>query len=109
MINQSDDDSGAAMLRTKGEAGTGNIVEAVRHARAVQRDIRRLTSMDKDELFIAAKVGLKLLIMMMMMMDNIGDQRYVVIWRSSCYHGYHLYYEYDLYLINRTCVLHMSW
>lgn len=43
------------MLRTKGEAGTGNIVEAVRHARAVQRDIRRLTSMDPNELFIAAK------------------------------------------------------
>lgn len=47
---------GAAMLRTKGEAGTGNIVEAVRHARAVQREIRRLTTMDKDELFVAAKV-----------------------------------------------------
>lgn len=46
---------GAAMLRTKGEAGTGNIVEAVRHARAVQRDIKRLTSMDPDELFVAAK------------------------------------------------------
>lgn len=46
---------GAAMLRTKGEAGTGNVVEAVRHARAVQRDIRRLTTMDEDELFVAAK------------------------------------------------------
>merc|ERR1719284_177048 len=43
------------MLRTKGEAGTGNIVEAVRHARKVQGDIRRLTSMSKDELFVAAK------------------------------------------------------
>ena len=48
---------GAAMLRTKGEAGTGNIVEAVRHARAVQRDLRRLSSMDPDELFVAAKVS----------------------------------------------------
>lgn len=47
---------GAAMLRTKGEAGTGNIVEAVRHARSVQREIKKLTSMDPDELFIAAKV-----------------------------------------------------
>ena len=46
---------GASMLRTKGEAGTGNIVEAVRHARAVQRDIKRLTTMDEDELFVAAK------------------------------------------------------
>ena len=46
---------GAAMLRTKGEAGTGNIVEAVRHARAVQRGIRMLTVMSKDELFVAAK------------------------------------------------------
>ena len=38
---------GAAMLRTKGEAGTGDVVEAVRHARAVQRELRRLTSMDE--------------------------------------------------------------
>jgi pyridoxal 5'-phosphate synthase pdxS subunit len=46
---------GAAMLRTKGEAGTGNIVEAVRHARTVNREIRMLTVMSKDELFVAAK------------------------------------------------------
>jgi len=46
---------GASMLRTKGEAGTGNVVEAVRHARAVQREIRKLTSMDEDELFVFAK------------------------------------------------------
>jgi len=46
---------GCSMLRTKGEAGTGNIVEAVRHARTVQGEIRRLTSLAKDELFIAAK------------------------------------------------------
>merc|ERR1712070_506534 len=46
---------GAAMLRTKGEAGTGNIVEAVRHARTVQKEIRMIKSMDKDELFVAAK------------------------------------------------------
>merc|ERR1712160_119601 len=46
---------GASMLRTKGEAGTGNVVEAVRHARTVQGDIRRLQSMSKDELFVAAK------------------------------------------------------
>merc|ERR1719198_1852000 len=46
---------GAAMLRTKGEAGTGNVVEAVRHARAVGRDIRRIQNMDEDELFVAAK------------------------------------------------------
>merc|ERR1711871_1636397 len=38
---------GAAMLRTKGEAGTGNVVEAVRHARAVSRDIRRIQNMDE--------------------------------------------------------------
>merc|ERR1719503_32221 len=43
------------MLRTKGEAGTGNIVEAVRHARAVNKDIRALSNMDKNELFVAAK------------------------------------------------------
>lgn len=46
---------GAAMLRTKGEAGTGNVVEAVRHARAVYGEIRRLQGMSEDELFVAAK------------------------------------------------------
>lgn len=46
---------GAAMLRTKGEAGTGNVVEAVRHARTVQSAIKRLTVMSKDELYVAAK------------------------------------------------------
>jgi pyridoxal 5'-phosphate synthase pdxS subunit len=46
---------GASMLRTKGEAGTGNIVEAVRHARTVLGEIRKLQSMSKDELFVAAK------------------------------------------------------
>jgi pyridoxal 5'-phosphate synthase pdxS subunit len=46
---------GAAMLRTKGEAGTGNVVEAVRHARTVYAEIRRLKGMDEDELFTYAK------------------------------------------------------
>ncbi|MDX2077379.1 MAG: pyridoxal 5'-phosphate synthase lyase subunit PdxS [bacterium] len=46
---------GAAMIRTKGEAGTGDVVEAVRHARTVIGEIRRLTSMDEDELYTYAK------------------------------------------------------
>lgn len=46
---------GAAMIRTKGEAGTGNIVEAVRHMRSVNRDIRRLQLMDSSELMAEAK------------------------------------------------------
>mmetsp|Transcript_8685 Transcript_8685/g.11442 ORF Transcript_8685/g.11442 Transcript_8685/m.11442 type:complete len:312 (-) Transcript_8685:165-1100(-) len=46
---------GAAMLRTKGEAGTGNVVEAVRHARTVQKQIKTLTTMDENELFVVAK------------------------------------------------------
>jgi pyridoxal 5'-phosphate synthase pdxS subunit len=46
---------GAAMIRTKGEAGTGNVVEAVRHARAVHQELRRLQTMDADELFTYAK------------------------------------------------------
>jgi pyridoxal 5'-phosphate synthase pdxS subunit len=46
---------GAAMIRTKGEAGTGNVVEAVRHARAVNGDIRRIQNMDEDELYAFAK------------------------------------------------------
>jgi len=46
---------GAAMIRTKGEAGTGNIVEAVRHMRAVMGGIRRLKGLSKDELMAEAK------------------------------------------------------
>merc|ERR1739848_335237 len=46
---------GAAMIRTKGEAGTGNVVEAVRHCRAVQGAIKRIKTMDDDELFVLAK------------------------------------------------------
>ena len=46
---------GAGMIRTKGEAGTGNVVEAVRHMRTVNAQIRRLTTMDGGELMAAAK------------------------------------------------------
>ncbi len=46
---------GAAMVRSKGEAGTGNVVEATRHMRAITGEIRRLSSMDETELFAAAK------------------------------------------------------
>ena len=46
---------GAAMMRTKGEAGTGNIVEAVRHMRSVQSTMRKLQSMHTDELAAEAK------------------------------------------------------
>ncbi|KMZ66419.1 Pyridoxal biosynthesis lyase pdxS [Zostera marina] len=46
---------GAAMIRTKGEAGTGNVVEAVRHIRSVMGEIRRLNNMDDDEVFVFAK------------------------------------------------------
>ena len=46
---------GAAMIRTKGEPGSGNIVEAVRHMRQVQSEIKNLTVMDQDQLMAAAK------------------------------------------------------
>jgi len=46
---------GAALIRTKGEAGSGNIVEAVRHLRAVRRDIRRVTVLDHEELVAFSK------------------------------------------------------
>ena len=46
---------GAAMIRTKGEAGSGNIVEAVRHMRTVMSEMRRLTTLRSDELMAAAK------------------------------------------------------
>jgi len=46
---------GAAMIRTKGEAGTGNVVEAVRHMRLIMSEIRKIQSMDDDELFTEAK------------------------------------------------------
>jgi pyridoxal 5'-phosphate synthase pdxS subunit len=46
---------GAAMIRTKGEAGTGNVVEAVRHLRKMRQQLRRLTILEEDELFAEAK------------------------------------------------------
>jgi len=46
---------GAAMIRTKGEAGTGNVVEAVRHMRTIMGEIRRLSSLDEAEIPTAAK------------------------------------------------------
>ncbi|HBS60506.1 MAG: pyridoxal 5'-phosphate synthase lyase subunit PdxS [Bacillota bacterium] len=46
---------GAAMIRTKGEPGTGNVVEAVRHMRTVMSEIRRLQNLPKEELMTAAK------------------------------------------------------
>ncbi len=46
---------GAAMIRTKGEAGTGNVVEAVRHERTVMAEIRRASSMSEEELYSFAK------------------------------------------------------
>ena len=46
---------GAAMIRSKGEAGTGDIVEAVRHLRQIRSEIRALQAMEPDELFAAAK------------------------------------------------------
>ena len=46
---------GASMIRTKGEAGTGNIVEAMRHIRTLHKEIRMVQTMDEDELFTLAK------------------------------------------------------
>lgn len=46
---------GASMLRTKGEPGTGDIIQAVRHMRMIQQEIRKITSMSVDELFYYAK------------------------------------------------------
>jgi len=46
---------GAAMMRTKGEAGSGNIVEAVRHMRALQDEMKRLTTLGKEQLMSVAK------------------------------------------------------
>ncbi|KAL0580198.1 Pyridoxal 5'-phosphate synthase subunit snz1 [Marasmius crinis-equi] len=46
---------GAAMIRTKGEAGTGNVVEAVRHERAVNSEIRKASAMSEEELYTYAK------------------------------------------------------
>jgi pyridoxal 5'-phosphate synthase pdxS subunit len=46
---------GAAMIRTKGEAGSGNVVEAVRHMRTLMSEIRKLTVLDSEELVTAAK------------------------------------------------------
>ncbi|TDD83663.1 pyridoxal 5'-phosphate synthase lyase subunit PdxS [Saccharopolyspora karakumensis] len=46
---------GASMIRSKGEAGTGNVVEATRHMRQIRADMRRLSTLEADELYVAAK------------------------------------------------------
>merc|ERR1712118_649648 len=46
---------GGSMIRTKGEAGTGNVVEAVRHIRTLNKHIKELCAMDEDEVFVFAK------------------------------------------------------
>ncbi|MBG9357844.1 pyridoxal 5'-phosphate synthase lyase subunit PdxS, partial [Corynebacterium diphtheriae] len=46
---------GAAMIRSKGEAGTGDVSEAVKHLRTIRGEINRLRSMDEDQLYVAAK------------------------------------------------------
>ncbi|MBG6214908.1 MAG: pyridoxal 5'-phosphate synthase lyase subunit PdxS [Cryobacterium sp.] len=46
---------GAAMIRSKGEAGTGDVSEATKHIRTINGEIKRLTSMSRDELYVAAK------------------------------------------------------
>ena len=45
---------GAAMIRSKGEAGTGNVIEATRHMRRIRADIKRLSTLDESELYAAA-------------------------------------------------------
>ena len=45
---------GAAMIRSKGEAGTGNVVEATRHMRSIRSEIRKLAALDEAELYVAA-------------------------------------------------------
>src|SRR4029450_14089709 len=46
---------GAAMIRSKGEAGTGNVVDATRHMRAIRAEIRRLGTLDEAELYLGAE------------------------------------------------------
>merc|ERR1712061_547758 len=62
---------GASMIRTKGEAGTGNVVEAVRHIRTLHKEIRMLQTMDDDEVFTLAKtMGAPLDLMMQVKRDG---------------------------------------
>mmetsp|Transcript_60391 Transcript_60391/g.116468 ORF Transcript_60391/g.116468 Transcript_60391/m.116468 type:complete len:315 (+) Transcript_60391:67-1011(+) len=62
---------GASMIRTKGEAGTGDVVEAVRHIRTLHKEIRRLQTMDDDEVFTVAKtMGAPLDLMMQVKRDG---------------------------------------
>merc|ERR1719450_1728209 len=62
---------GASMIRTKGEAGTGNIVEAVRHVRTLHKEIRMLQTMDNDEVYTLAKeMGAPLDLMMQTKRDG---------------------------------------
>merc|ERR1719150_3131879 len=62
---------GASMIRTKGEAGTGDVVEAVRHIRTLNKEIRMLQTMEEDEVFTLAKtMGAPLDLMMQVKRDG---------------------------------------
>jgi pyridoxal 5'-phosphate synthase pdxS subunit len=61
---------GAAMIRTKGEAGTGNVVEAVRHMRTIMKEIRQVTVLGDDELVMKAKEHLCPLELIQWVRDN---------------------------------------
>ena len=64
---------GAAMMRTKGEAGTGNIVEAVRHLRTLRTHIRKLTTLSTDELMTEAKTSALLSISFSMLRPKVSS------------------------------------
>lgn len=68
---------GAAMIRTKGEAGTGDVVEAVRHARQLMGEIRRAQNMSEDELFTFAK-ELGAPYQLLVETKQLGDRKSVV-------------------------------
>ncbi len=70
----------------QGEAGTGNVVEAVRHARAVQGAIRQLQTMDDDELYVYAKVGA---VIYVLWQPCCGCKQLLSVWPSACpaYHA----------------------
>jgi len=76
---------GAAMIRTKGEAGTGDIVEAVRHMRSIQGEIRRIQSLRDDEVFIAAK-DLQVPIDLLREVKRLGKLPVVTV--ADCLNGF---------------------
>ena len=95
---------GAAMIRTKGEAGTGNVVEAVRHTRSLTGAIRQLQTLDDDELYVYAK-EIRAPVDLVRKTKHLGRSVFPVLWALQCVFIKHLRQLTFCYELPASCLL----